>query len=153
MRSARNLLIVLIAIAAVAVVVFALTCNGGAGDESGIPNTPTQGDPDVEVAVDTVLTAIRERDRATLSEMVGGQLRERIQEQDLDRAARCVPEGASVNLQEPVIETVADQASATLTFEVTQDGQTNEVTVVWNFERESDAWVLKELPACPFQAP
>jgi hypothetical protein len=162
MRSIRNALIVLIAIVAVVIIGVALTCNGNDddGDDSETPfDTPPagtleEGGEELQGAVDAVLVIVRQGQAAELRDRLSPALAEQVTDAQLDALASCVPEGVTLTVLDPTLEEIADDASATIEFEVTNAaGETTDVTAIWNFERSGESWLLKDLPPCPVEAP
>jgi hypothetical protein len=161
MRTIRNVLIVLIAIVAVVIIGVALTCNGnGSGDDDGDSTqtppagTPVAGGEEFEVTVDDIVTIIRQGQGAELRGHLSSSLLEQVDDAQLDALASCVPQGVTLTVVDRNLEELANDASATIEFEVTNAaGETSDVTGVWNFERSGDSWLLKELPPCPVEGP
>lgn len=106
----------------------------------------------VEVAVDDVFLVIQQRDQDRLRDFTGDKLQDRIQDQDLQQVATCIPDGTTVDLVSREVVVSGDTATATATFKITQDGETTDVQKVWEFQRQDDGtWALSALPECPFQ--
>ncbi len=149
-----------LALAAVAIVALAAAACGGGGEEEGdnAEQTPTttatlsQDEVTLDLTVDAVFLFIRQRQRDRLRDLLGEELRQRVEEADLERLANCIPEGAVVQVASKELKVSADTATVKWTFLVTKaDGSSDEVKRTWKFERRADGtWALSELPECPY---
>lgn len=108
-------------------------------------------DQALDDAIDEVVLSLRNQDRDRLRDGTGDRLRDRIQDRDLDRLMACMPERADIDIVAREVAIDGDLATVTITFAITVDGESSEVERTWIFEQAADgAWVLAELPTCPF---
>jgi hypothetical protein len=155
--------LLIVPLAVLVTVALAAAACGDDDDEAEVTDTPIVTTPAtgttapadesaLNEAVDEVLAALQQRDRDRLRDLSGGQLRDQARDQDFERLLQCVPDDAEIDFISRDVEIDGSNATVTITFEVTQDGETTEVERVWEFELSEDGstWLLMEFPDCPF---
>jgi glutathione synthase/RimK-type ligase-like ATP-grasp enzyme len=146
-----------IAIAAVfAALLVALTGACG-GDDTAIslPSPTTtlaaQDDAAIKGAVATVAAAIQERSADQIRVLLTADAAAKLKDADLQRAASCIPEGDTMQVQSQTIKPVRDGAQVDVSFAISRKGTPRDIKRTWRFQRQADgSWLLSERPECPF---
>lgn len=88
-----------------------------------------------------------------MRDLTGDQLRQRLQDRDLDRLTSCIPDGATVTVTDRQVSVSDGTATVTATLRITlADGTVQTVQHVVKFTQDaSGVWRLAEIPACPLQ--